>query len=209
MVRGIHRAPCLGRLVIRTPMRKMAAENQQVALRQLHGNPVVRRLPSVSDASTLRQLNIHSMRAGDNFYTAVGDRCSVDGQVCGGVLDVSDVVVGGSIKMSLEAIAARELVVDLVLEQQHFVAGKLRQNASQAGAVQQGGEGGMVVGEVFRPHELAFAGGGDFVVWHPLAFVPRERFDFTRPFVEVGGTDEIVFGGAEDEVALCVEVVEL
>lgn len=100
----------------------MRAENQHVASLQRDGDPFVSVFPLGLDTSVLGELDVHFVRARNNFQTAVFDRCGVDGYVGGDVLNAPDVVVGWGVKMSLEAVSVGLFVVDFVFEEEHVLS---------------------------------------------------------------------------------------
>ena len=88
------------------------------------------------------------MRAGDDFEAAVRHVGRVDGEQDGQVLDVLDVRVGGAVDVGREAARAGELVVDLLLEEGHGLAGELGEGADEEGAAEEAVETGVGVCEV-------------------------------------------------------------
>jgi len=137
--------------------------------------------PAIRDATALSQLDVHLVAPGDNLQASVRRRRRVDGEVRRDMLDLADVVVGRRIQVSLEAVALGRLVVDLVLEQRHFAAADLREDAAQALAVKQRPELWVVVCELLRAHELPFTLAVDFVVGHPFAFLARPLRNLVGP----------------------------
>jgi len=75
--------------------------------------------------------------------------------------------------------------------------------------VEKGAEAVVVICEVLRAHDLAFAGGGDFVVGHPFPVLTRVGANFGGPLLEFGGFNEIVRRGTDDEEAVVVKVGDL
>ena len=64
-------------------MREMAAKEKDVGWLHWHGEPVVAVLPRFADVSAVGKLNVHLVRAGDDFEAAGGGGCFVDGEVGG------------------------------------------------------------------------------------------------------------------------------
>lgn len=102
-------------------MRQMASKNQHISPIQRDGHPGLCILPGLCDVAAVLQLNVHFVRAGDDFQTAVFWGGGVNGEVCCDVVYAADVIVGGGIKVGLEAVPEGKLIVDFVFKEEHFL----------------------------------------------------------------------------------------
>ena len=121
MVRGIDAAPTRVGVVRTAPVCQMAPEEQDITRMERHLDPFVAILPGLGDGTAVRELDVHPVRAGNYFNAAVLRRGLVYGKVGRQVLDPTDVVVGRGVQVGGKPVARRELVVDLVLEQEHVL----------------------------------------------------------------------------------------
>lgn len=209
MIGSIHTRSRLLRSIRCRSVRQMASKHQQVSWRQFHGDPSLRTLPALVNSSAFRKLHVHFVAAWHHLHAAVFDSCSIYGQVRSRVLNFANVVVSGSVEVSLESVATRHLVVDLVLEKQHVIARELGQKTGQVFASQQLLKALVEIDEVFGAHDLAFTGGGNLVVGHPFAVFSWKISDFLRPIVQGCGVYQLVLISTEDEEAMVVEVLDL
>jgi hypothetical protein len=74
-------------------------------------------LPFRRDVTSGDELDVHFVRLGYYLKTPILHRRFVDGKVGGQMIDFSNVVIRGSIEMSVKAATICELVIDLLLEQ--------------------------------------------------------------------------------------------
>jgi hypothetical protein len=111
-------------------MSQVTAKYQDVSNVQRNWCPLVLIGPPLANSSALSKVDGHLVGSGDNLEAAICEAGGVNGNVCRNVFNAVlgdltiDVVVGGGIEVRSEAVAAGELVVDLVLEEEHFLTGE-------------------------------------------------------------------------------------
>lgn len=67
----------------------------------------------------------------------------------------------------------------------------------------------MIVGEVLRPHDLAFAGLGDLFVRHPLSLHLGQASNLGCPLLKNCRVDQLVFVCPKDEEPVLVVLIDL
>ena len=195
VVRRVDGLAVLAARIGAAAMRQVAAEDEQLARRQLDGPPALLRHPLRLDAVVGRgDRDGHGVAAVDDLEAAVAHSGRVDGEQDRQVLDLLDVRIGGRVDVRGEAAAAGEFVVDLLFEQAHGLLRELVQDADDFGPAQKGAEAGVGVCKVLGAAEDALAAGVDFLIRHPWhGLGPRQVVDLLGPALQGGG-----LGGGED-----------
>jgi hypothetical protein len=127
------------------------------------------------------------------------------------VLDLADVVICRGIQVGSETIPEWQLVVDLVLEQEHIlqeaqisasgfgvaadlvsvvgiethITGNTLQYLRDLVSAQQSFEVVMVVDKILRPHQLSLTTDVHFMIRHPFALLSRPLPYLLRPLLQV------------------------
>lgn len=112
-------------------MGEVAAEYEKITGPELDRHPFLAGLPLLANCAAFGKLDIHPVATRHDFHATVGNRCCVDCDIGGRMLNLANVIIRWRIKMSAEAIAAGKLVVDLVLEEKHLVSCDLTQDIGQ------------------------------------------------------------------------------
>ena len=99
----------------------MAAKEQDIALLEWHFGPFVVFFPAGTYPSSVGKLNLSLVRAWNNLQAAVGDcrfiNCNIRREMC----NFTNVTIRVIVYMRLEPVSIWQLVVDLVLEENHVL----------------------------------------------------------------------------------------
>jgi hypothetical protein len=117
----MNAASTLVRSVRRTTMRKVASYEGQVHGLKFNRYLLMTAFPGFADSTAVCKFGLHFMRARNNFGAAVFERGSVSRLASPSGAQSCRYGLGRRIEVSCKAIAISKFVVDLVLEEEHFL----------------------------------------------------------------------------------------
>lgn len=102
-------------------MSQVAAKEQNVALFEWYCSPFVAFFPARAYPATVGKLNLRLVRSRNNLQTTVGDCCFINGNIRCEMCNFTNMAICVVVNMRLESVSIGQLVVDLVLEQNHVL----------------------------------------------------------------------------------------